>query len=64
MPREVRSREGLVNLLPEALECRVKKLKGCVKIKIRTKRYLYTYKADPSEAEELLKMVKCPVKEL
>ena len=63
MPKEVYSKDEFVSLIDKAIECRVKRLSDCVKIKLRTKKYLYTYKAKPSEAEELLKMVKCPIKE-
>jgi len=60
---EVYTKDEFIRLLDKAVECRVKRLKDCVKLKLRTKKYLYTYKASPSEAEELLRMVKCPVRE-
>ncbi|MHA1626502.1 MAG: hypothetical protein ACTSVF_05445 [Candidatus Asgardarchaeia archaeon] len=64
MPREVSSAEEFLEILPRALECRIKRSKDAVKLKLRTKRYLYTYKTTSEEAEELLKEVDCPIVEL
>jgi len=64
VPKEVYSREEFLALAEKASECRVKRLKDMVKLKLRTKRYLYTYKASPEEAEELIKSLKIPVREV
>jgi len=61
MPKEIKSKEELLKLLPRALECRVKQSKDYVKIKLRTKRVLFTYKAKPEEVNEILSQVKCPI---
>lgn len=40
-----------------ASECRIKKLKDCVKLKLRTPTKLYTFKTTSEKAEELLKNI-------
>ena len=64
MPREVKSREEFLKIAEYARECRVKRLRDVVKLKLRTRRYLYTYKTTPEEAEDLLKHVKCEIVEV
>jgi len=64
MPREVYSIEEFLKLAESASECRVKRLKDIVKLKLRTSRRLYTIKLDPAKAEEVLKNIKCEVIEV
>jgi len=64
MPKEIFSKKKFLELAQYARECRVKRLGDTVKLKLRLKRYLYTYKTNPKEAEELLKAIKCPVREI
>ena len=61
MPREILSEEEFFQILERAEECRVKRLPDEVKLKLRTSRYLYTFKTDPSTAERLLAGMKIPV---
>ena len=61
MPREILSEEEFSQILERAEECRVKRLPDEVKLKLRTSRYLYTFKTDPSTAERLLAGMKIPV---
>jgi len=62
MPKEIKSKEEFLKLLPLAIECRVKQNKDHVKIKLRTKRILYTYKTtNQDEVKEILDQVKCPI---
>ena len=44
-----------------AVECRVKRLKDVVKLKLRTPSELYTIKVDPDRAAEMLKQIRCEV---
>jgi large subunit ribosomal protein L38e len=58
MPVELTKLEDFIEVAKRAVECRVKRNKGgVVKIKARTKRYLYTYKVklDESKLEDELK---------
>ncbi|MHA1595345.1 MAG: hypothetical protein ACTSXJ_06815 [Candidatus Baldrarchaeia archaeon] len=64
MPKEIKSVEEFLEIAKRASECRVKRLGDIVKLKLRTRRYLYTLKTDPATAEELLKKISCPVVEL
>jgi hypothetical protein len=42
----------------------VKRSKDVVKLKLRTGRYLYTLKVDPARADEIVKQLKCEVREI
>jgi hypothetical protein len=64
MPAEISIVEEFVEKSGYALECRVKRVKGTVKLKLRTPKRLYTLKTDDSKAEELLKNIKCKVVEI
>jgi len=61
MPAEVTDAEEFVRMSERAVECRVKRLKDVVKLKIRTPRELYTIKVDPEKAAEMLKQIRCEV---
>jgi len=64
MPRELFDEEKFLELAENAIHCRVKTSKDVVKLKLRTKKILYTYKTDPMSAERLLKNIQCDVIEL
>jgi hypothetical protein len=61
MPSEIANAEEFVRLSERASECRVKRLRDIVKLKLRTSRQLYTIRLDPDKAAEVLKQVKCEV---
>ena len=42
MPKEIYEEEKFLELADFAIHCRVKRVKGNVKLKLRTKKYLYT----------------------
>lgn len=58
MPKEIYDVELLDEIVPRTLEVRVKKHKDFVKVKFRTRRYLYTIKLSEREAEALLEKIK------
>ena len=66
MPKEIKDVEEFIRLSEKAEYCLVKKAKkeDTVKLKIRTKRYLYTLKTTPEKADEILKNVKCEIREI
>lgn len=64
MPREIIDEEKFIELAEYAVHCRVKRLKDAVKLKLRTKKILYTYKTDPATAERILRNITCDVIEL
>ncbi len=58
MPVEARSIDELEKFIKgkKVLECRVKRLGDIIKVKVRTKKYLYTLKVDSNEKlDEVLK---------
>ena len=61
MPVEITSLEEFIKITERAIECRVKKVRksNIVKVKARTKRYLYTYKTTEDKLDEVLSKVKC-----
>ncbi|MDW8276329.1 MAG: hypothetical protein RMJ59_08140 [Candidatus Nitrosocaldus sp.] len=64
MPRQVFSKDELLRLAEGADECRVVRREDKVKIKVRRSRYLYTYIANSSEADEILNRIKVEKVEL
>ncbi len=64
MPQEIFDPEEFLEISKRARECRVKRLKSVVKLKLRTQRQLYTLKVPPEKAEELLKKVECKIVEV
>lgn len=61
MPSEIADSEKFIQMSERASECRVKRLKDTVKLKLRTASQLYTIRLDPDKAAEVLKQVKCEV---
>jgi len=64
LPREIFDEEKFVELSEYAVHCRVKRLKEIVKLKLRTKKILYTFKVDPQTAERILRNISCDIIEL
>jgi len=60
LPKEVFDTEEFLALVDEAYECRVKRLGDVMKLKLRTRRQLYTIKLETTEGEDLLKKINCP----
>lgn len=61
MPTEITDTENFLKISERATECRVKRLKDIVRLKLRTPKQLYTIKIDPEKAAELLKQIRCEV---
>jgi len=64
MPVEVFDVGEFIELSEKAKYCVVKRSKDVVKLKLRTGRYLYTLKVDPARADEVIKQLKCEVREI
>jgi hypothetical protein len=64
MPIEIFDTKMFINLSQNAIECRVKRLKDIVKLKLKTNHRLYTIKLDEKTADQILKELKCQVIEL
>ena len=63
MPKQIYYVDKFLEMTEDAEECRVKRGKDQVKLKLRTKGYLYTLIVEPQKAEEILEQVKCQVVE-
>ncbi|GAH28206.1 unnamed protein product [marine sediment metagenome] len=64
MPKEIFDEEKFLELAEFAIHCRVKRVKDVVKLKLRTKKVLYTYKTDPTTADRLVRGLSCDIIEL
>ena len=64
MPKEIFDDEKFLELAEFAIHCRVKRVKDVVKLKLRTKKVLYTYKTDPTTADRLVRGLSCDIIEL
>jgi hypothetical protein len=64
LPSELVDVDEFIEKSESASECRVKRVGGIVKMKLRTPRRLYTLKVDEKKAEELLKDIKCEIVEI
>ena len=56
--------EKFVELSDQARLCAVKRLNKVVKLKLRTRKKLFTLKVDPSRAEEVVKKLRCEIAEV
>ncbi len=64
MPAEITNPDKFVEISEGALECRVKRSKDVVKLKLRTPSRLYTYKVKVDRADDVLKRLKCEIVEV
>lgn len=64
MPKEVKDVDEFLRLSEKADFCLVKRKKEEAKLKLRTKKYLYTLKVSPDKVDEILKNVRCEIKEI
>lgn len=64
MPTQIFDAKKFKELVPRAEEIRVARSDGKTKLKLRTKRMLYTYVTTDEEAEKLLKGIDKPVVDL
>jgi large subunit ribosomal protein L38e len=64
MPAEITNTDQFVGLSETALECRVKRSKDLVKLKLRTPSKLYTYKVKVERADDVIRRLKCEIVEV
>jgi len=64
MPTEIFDVDKFIEISERAEYCTVKRLKDVVKLKLRTPRMLYTLKVDPAKAEEVIKKLRCEIREI
>ena len=63
MPSEITDVESFVTMSAKAKYCQVKRNKDNVKLKLRTPNQLYTIKIETLRADEIIKKLKCEIKE-
>ena len=64
MPKEIVDMEKFIELSQKASYCDIKRLPRNVKLKLRTRKALYTLKTDPTKAEEIIKKLSCEIREI
>jgi large subunit ribosomal protein L38e len=64
LPTELNNIEHFISLSGRASKCFVKELSDIIKLKIRTKKNLYTLKITPFQKNEIIKKLKCDIVEI
>jgi hypothetical protein len=64
MPEEIFDVDKFSQVSTRAKYCLVKRLEKTVKLKLRTSKRLYTFKVDPSKAEEIIKKLNREIREV
>jgi hypothetical protein len=64
VPKEIANKEDFTRLLAKATEVRIVRAGDSVKVKLRTRDALYTFKTTSDEAVSLTKGTKVPIQEL
>jgi len=64
MPEEIRDMEEFIQMSDRAHYCDIKRVGRVVKLKLRTPGRLYTLKVDPDKAEEIVKKLRCEIREV
>jgi len=64
MPHEIKDVEEFIQLSDRAHYCDIKRVRRAVKLKLRTPGGLYTLKAEPDKAEEVMKKLRCEIREV
>jgi len=64
LPEEVIDVDKFIEISERAEYCNIKRLKRIVKLKLRTSRKLFTLKVNPTKAEEIVKKLRCEIREI
>ena len=64
MPQEILDVEKFIETSERAEYCNIKRLRRTVKLKLRTPKKLMTLKVDPTKAEEIVKKLRCEIREV
>ncbi len=64
MPEEIFDVDKFVQVSDKAEYCSIKRLRKTVKLKLRTPSKLYTIKVEPMRAEEIIKKLRCEIREV
>ena len=64
MPVEIFDVDEFIQIAEQAEYCNIKRLEREVKLKLRTPRKLFTLKVNPTKAEEIVKKLRCEIREI
>jgi hypothetical protein len=64
MPEEIFEVDQFIQIAERAEYCNIKRLEREVKLKLRTPQKLYTLKVNPTKAEEIIKKLRCEIREI
>ena len=64
MPSELFDVNRFIEISANAKYCLVKRNTETIKLKLRTPSMLYTLKVDPINSDEIIKKLKCEIREL
>jgi len=64
MPEEILDVDKFVKASDRAEYCAIKRLRKTVKLKLRTPKKLYTIRVEPTKAEEIIKKLRCEIREV
>lgn len=64
MPKEIFDPDEFIAISERAHYCAIKRLRDVVKLKLRTSKALYTLKVEPVKAEEIIKKLRCEIREI
>ncbi|HJX23602.1 MAG TPA: 50S ribosomal protein L38e [Candidatus Bathyarchaeia archaeon] len=64
MPREINNVDEFIKLSEKAEICRIRKYDDIVRLKLRTRKVLYTLKVEPAKLDEVVKKLKCKTEEV
>ena len=64
MPVEIFDVDEFIQIAERAQYCNIKRLEREIKLKLRTPRKLFTLKVNPTKAEEIVKKLRCEIREI
>jgi ferritin-like protein len=64
MPVEIFDVDEFIEIAERAEYCNIKRLERVVKLKLRTPKQLFTLKVSPTKAEEIVKKLRCEIREI
>jgi hypothetical protein len=64
MPVEIFDVDEFIQIAERAEYCNIKRLEREVKLKLRTPKMLFTLKVNPTKAEEIVKKLRCEIREI
>ena len=64
MPKEINNVDEFIKLSEKAEICRIRKSDDIVRLKLRTRKVLYTLKVEPAKLDEVVKKLKCNTEEV